>query len=522
MQEFSSAGKLITKFGSAGSGSGEFSEPKGVAVSSSGGIYISDYGNDRVEEWTRPTWVPTLSEGPLKSGTTAYAYKPVAEESTTVIEPTEVLAPTPSGVTCVGEHEEVEARYLKKGCRALTFEYAETTKESIGEKESEWGTYAGRLAKVFLVAYNPAVGSEKMEEKAVAEYAYDSKGRLRAEWDPRLSPALKTTYGYDAEGHVVAVAPPGQEPWLLHYGTSTDDQTTTYYGRPAGDLSTGRLLSVIRPAPSSKETVEEQRTKLKEQHEMPAPVNTTAPTLSTSSPVIGTTLSVSSEGKWNNSPLTYSYLWEDCYTYESKEVCTPILGAVNQSYTPQARDAGYRLKAQVAAVNAEGTGVATVASNTVPMPSPSYRTSYGSKGTEGGKFSNPVGVARDPFSDNIWVTDYSNNRIEEFSSTGSFIEAVGFGVSNGNPEFEICTKETECKAGIPGSGNGQFNEPWGIAISSSDNNLSTIDNIYVTDAGNGRVEEFSSSGAFVRAFGSLRLGSRTAQRSPRDHHRCRR
>ena len=92
----------------------------------------------------------------------------------------------------------------------------ETT--ATGEAPSEWKGYKGRLAKVAFTAYNP---SEKaMETMSVAEYVYDKQGRLRAEWDRGISTPLKTTYGYDAEGHVVAVNPPGQEPWLIHYGTT--------------------------------------------------------------------------------------------------------------------------------------------------------------------------------------------------------------------------------------------------------------------------------------------------------------
>ena len=68
-----------------------------------------------------------------------------------------------------------------------------------------------------------------MKETAVAEYAYDKYGRLRAEWDPRISPNLKTTYSYDEEGHVTAMTPPGQEPWTFTYGAI------------AGDAGTGRL-----------------------------------------------------------------------------------------------------------------------------------------------------------------------------------------------------------------------------------------------------------------------------------------
>ena len=49
--------------------------------------------------------------------------------------------------------------------------------------------------------------------------------------------------------------------------------------------------------------------------------------------------------------------------------------------------------------------------------------------------------------------------------------------------------------GSTGTGNGQFNNPQGIAVDSSGN-------IYVSDTGNNRVQKFDSSGTYVSKFGS--------------------
>jgi tripartite motif-containing protein 71 len=49
--------------------------------------------------------------------------------------------------------------------------------------------------------------------------------------------------------------------------------------------------------------------------------------------------------------------------------------------------------------------------------------------------------------------------------------------------------------GSPGSGNGQFNRPLGIAVDSSGTK------VYVTDKENNRIEEFSGTGQFIRTFG---------------------
>jgi DNA-binding beta-propeller fold protein YncE len=439
VQEFSSSGSYVAQFGSAGGGSGQFGEPKAVAINTSGNIYVTDWLDNRVAEWTRPTWLPTISENALKSPSATYSYEAVQVEGKTVIQPTEELAPVPAHVSCGTKPSE-----LKKGCRALTFVYdTGATTAGNGSSPSEWGNYKGRLEKVKLHVWDPS--KSEMTEPTVAEYRYDGQGRLRAQWDPRISPALKTTYGYDEEGHVTSVSPPGQEPWLIHYAPL------------AGDVNNGRLLSITRPAAGTSETVKSQKA-------MSAPTNTVAPKLSTTTPAVGTTVSVSSEGSWSNTPLAYSYQWYDCTTESAEwKTCTAISGAVNKEYTPQARDAGYYLLGRVTAQNSTGAAfTGTAPSKKVPLVQPSFvPPAFGSKGSGVGQMENPQDNAIDA-SGHVWVADGANNRIDEFSTTGTFMEAIGWGVSDGKSEAEICT--TTCRAGLAGSGHGQFSFPVGVAI----------------------------------------------------------
>ncbi len=54
VQEFSAEGAFITAFGASGVGSGQLAGPRGIAVGSSGAIFIADSGNQRIEEWMLP------------------------------------------------------------------------------------------------------------------------------------------------------------------------------------------------------------------------------------------------------------------------------------------------------------------------------------------------------------------------------------------------------------------------------------------------------------------------------------
>jgi DNA-binding beta-propeller fold protein YncE len=338
LQEVTTAGAFVSKVCSGGSGRGQFNGPMGVAMSSTGIIYITDFNNSRVQEWSRQTWWPTSAKGAIP-GQTTYTYTPVeSSEGTTTMQPYEIVSAPPPGVECGTKAEELKEE-KDKGCRALTFKYATETKAK-GENESEWGEYKGHISQVFFHAWNPA--TKAMEEKAVAQYAYDKQGRLRTEWDPRVETstacgktcsALKTTYGYDTEGHVTAMTTPGQESVAFTYGTI------------AGDANTGRLLKVTR-APASAALWNGEAVK-----------NTEAPKLS-GTPAVGIRMSVTN-GAWSNAPVVYGYQWEDC-----SSACTPILGATNANYTPTSSDVGDALVAEVTAANGDGSVVASSAAST--------------------------------------------------------------------------------------------------------------------------------------------------------------
>jgi streptogramin lyase len=271
------------------------SAPGGITVGPEGNIWYSELEGNKIGE------LPT---------------------SGTITEPTEAVAPVPSGLECPKEGK------LQAGCRVLKFKYATETKA--GESEGEWGEYKGRLKQVLYEAFSPA--SKKVEEPGipVAEYRYDKLGRLRAEINPRTG--LKTSYGYDESGHVTALNPPGEEPWTFTYGTA------------AGDAGTGRLLKINR-SPASSALWNGESVK-----------NTEAPVI-TGSPVVGVRLAVST-GKWSSTPVSYGYQWEECASSGS---CTAILGATNANYTPTAGNAGRTLVALVTAGNGGGSGVTTTA-----------------------------------------------------------------------------------------------------------------------------------------------------------------
>jgi DNA-binding beta-propeller fold protein YncE len=76
----------------------------------------------------------------------------------------------------------------------------------------------------------------------------------------------------------------------------------------------------------------------------------------------------------------------------------------------------------------------------------------------------------------VYVADTANNRIQVFSSNGTFISKFG--------EF--------------GARNGTLRSPEGIAIDQGGN-------VYVADTANNRIQVFSSNGTFIERWGEYGL-----------------
>jgi len=111
-----------------------------------------------------------------------------------------------------------------------------------------------------------------------------------------------------------------------------------------------------------------------------------------------------------------------------------------------------------------------------------FLLAWGSYGTGNGQFNNAFGVAVDKSGD-VYVSDSYSQRVEKFTSTGAYL--TQWGCTTVNPAPPAC-------AG--GTGKGQFSEPFGIAFDSSGN-------WYVAEAGNNRVQKFSSTGMYVTQLG---------------------
>ncbi len=112
-----------------------------------------------------------------------------------------------------------------------------------------------------------------------------------------------------------------------------------------------------------------------------------------------------------------------------------------------------------------------------PSLPPTFITKWGSEGSGAGEFTFPAGIAVDG-NGNVYVTDTQNDRIQKFDSSGIFLTQWG----------------------THGTGDGEFNFPDGLAVDGNGN-------VYVTDRNNNRIQKFDSNGTFLLKWGTRGSGA---------------
>jgi NHL repeat len=125
---------------------------------------------------------------------------------------------------------------------------------------------------------------------------------------------------------------------------------------------------------------------------------------------------------------------------------------------------------------------------------------FGKSSGEPGGFYNAKGIAV-AANGNVYVADWTNNRVQELTSAGQFVLMFGREV-NETTKGDVCTEEeitkaaVKCKAGIAGSEAGAFVNEIAVAVDPASGN------VYVAEPEvNHRVDEYTAGGVFVLMLG---------------------
>ena len=157
----------------------------------------------------------------------------------------------------------------------------------------------------------------------------------------------------------------------------------------------------------------------------------------------------------------------------------------------------------------------------------SFILEWGSMGAGQGQFEEPQGIAVDPTGSFVYVSDGESAtayRIQKFDSNGNFV--LEWGVTGSAPgEFDVPVDlEVDSNGdvyvtdlnnsriqkfddngnfllewGTSGSGPGEFTSPIGITVDPSGD-------VYVSDSGIPRIQKFDSSGNYLLEWGTLGIG----------------
>ncbi len=143
-------------------------------------------------------------------------------------------------------------------------------------------------------------------------------------------------------------------------------------------------------------------------------------------------------------------------------------------------------------------------------PSGEYLRQFGSYGSGSGQFEwyGTAGIAVDS-AGNVWVLDSNSHRVEEFSPTGEYLAqfsiggpGVGLAFSDGDLYVVGIGVQEFSTSGeyVRQFDEGLHDVPWGIATDP------TTDDLYVVEAESNRVQEFSPEGTLLAAYGSPGTG----------------
>lgn len=154
---------------------------------------------------------------------------------------------------------------------------------------------------------------------------------------------------------------------------------------------------------------------------------------------------------------------------------------------------GTEYRVRIVVGNAEGENSA-IGSRFTTVGHYSASTHFGASGAGSGQLDEPEDVAVSEPTGDIYVADSGNNRIDQFSSTGTFIRA--FGADVGGSGVDVCT--SGCQAGSTGSAPDQLNAPRFVEVDNSAG--PSAGDVYVADGTNHVVHKFDGAGNLITSW----------------------
>ncbi len=522
--EFNAARKYLRQFGGAGSGEGQFEGIGGVAVNRVNDVYVLDTGNHRIQEFSKEgkyitqfpagsaTAIAVDSEG-TEGNVWVYQWAPLSGAEIEKFSPAGAplgqfgsLGSAP-GQLGIGYGLAISGSdiYVAELGRAQEFSISsEHFGEFLGAFD-EKGSGSGQSNLPWGIATNPSsgnvlvseVGSDRVQEfsperafitsfgspgsgagqlsnpQGVAVnssgtiYVADSANGRIQEWAAGEPPTFATSLtNYETaeatlgQPNAVAVDPSTQNLWVTE---SAQDRVLQFsaarkYLRQFGEAGTGQgqfqgiggiavnKLGDVYVLDTGNHRIQEFSKEGKYITQFPAGG--------------ATAIAIDSEGTEGN---VWAYEWaplSGAQIAKFSPAGTPLTQFGSLGSEPGQLGIAYGLAISGSDIYVAELGRAqefSIASGKVGE----FLGEFDEKGSGSGQSNLPWGIAADPTSGNVLISEVGSDRVQEFSPERAFIMSFG----------------------SPGAGNAQLSDPQALAVNSSGT-------IYVADSANGRVSEW--------------------------------
>lgn len=133
-----------------------------------------------------------------------------------------------------------------------------------------------------------------------------------------------------------------------------------------------------------------------------------------------------------------------------------------------------------------------------PVAKAAPAVTFAKFGERAGQVRNPLGVAVDQSSGDVYIADQENRRVDRFDADGNFLMAWGAGVADGSSTtLQTCGPQASpptprCFSGLSGP---LSRDPVAVAVDQASGD------VYVAEGGSLRVSKFTPAGEFLLMFG---------------------
>ena len=510
IEKFNSDGELLLQFGSEGAAAGQLQEPYAITIGAEGNVWVADSFNQRLDEFDpQGKFLKAIGWGVLDGKDEAESCQEICQAG--IAGSGEGQVDHPYGLTAAPDGDLWVVNWHQRA--------EELDRE--GEFVGDFNSGAGSLSDIaldtegnlWLADYTGHV--REFTPTGESLLTFGSTGSGNGELD------FPTGLGVDSEGNIWVADSENNRvqefnakgEYLTQFGEAGSGEGQMDFPRDVAFDSEGNLL-----------VADSENSRIDRWSYGPSAITEAATAITPYKASLNAVIDT------QGLETTYEFEYGETTSYGTLAPVSPLSLEPGGGSTPVTRtvkgltpDTTYHYR--IVAINPTGKTYGSDATFSTHATMPSFFFAVGSRGLEPGQFQTTEAVVTDAHG-NLWATDGSLNRVEEFNAAGEYLTELG-AQGEGEGEFasrlqgvavdksgNILVADTDgsriekfdpdgsylSQFGSYGSADGRFSRPKGIAVDP------TSGDIYVVDSRNNRVEVFTAAGEYEDKFGAKGSG----------------